>query len=128
MWITNAGMADLFTVFAKCATGHESGGTGEEKLTAFLVERDTPGLTIGKEEHKLGIRGSSTCPLILADCKIPASNLLGEVGKGHHIAFNILNVGRYKLGNAAVGASRMCLANGIRYAKDRKAFGKSIAD
>jgi alkylation response protein AidB-like acyl-CoA dehydrogenase len=127
MWITNAGFADLFTIFAKCEV-KEGKDAGKEKLTAFLVEKGTSGFTIGKEEHKLGIRGSSTCPLILTDCKIPASNLLGEVGKGHHIAFNILNVGRYKLGNAAVGASRMCLANGIRYAKDRKAFGKSIAD
>jgi butyryl-CoA dehydrogenase len=124
MWITNAGMADLFTVFAKCAVP----GTGEEKLTAFLVERNTPGLTIGKEEHKLGIRGSSTCPLILSDCKIPAANLLGEVGKGHRIAFNILNIGRYKLGAAALGAAKMCLGNGIRYAKERKAFGKSISE
>jgi len=124
MWITNAGMADLFTVFAKCAIP----GTGEEKLTAFLVERTTPGLTIGKEEHKLGIRGSSTCPLILSDCKIPASNLLGEVGKGHRIAFNILNIGRYKLGAAALGAAKVSLANGIRYAKERKAFGKSISE
>jgi butyryl-CoA dehydrogenase len=127
MWITNAGFADIFTIFAKCEV-KEGKDTGKERLTAFLVEKGMPGFTIGKEEHKLGIRGSSTCPLILADCKIPASNLLGEVGKGHHIAFNILNVGRYKLGNAAVGASRMCLANGIRYAKDRKAFGKSISD
>ena len=127
MWITNAGFADIFTIFAKCEV-KEGKDAGKERLTAFLVEKGTPGFTIGKEEHKLGIRGSSTCPLILADCMIPASNLLGEVGKGHHIAFNILNVGRYKLGNAAVGASRMCLANGIRYAKDRKAFGKSISD
>jgi alkylation response protein AidB-like acyl-CoA dehydrogenase len=127
MWITNAGFADLFTVFAQCAIP-DGPRAGEEKLTAFIVERGTPGLTIGKEEHKLGIRGSSTCPLILADCKIPAANLLGEVGKGTHIAFNILNVGRYKLGNAAVGAARMALGNGIRYAKERKAFGKSIAD
>jgi alkylation response protein AidB-like acyl-CoA dehydrogenase len=127
MWITNAGFADLFTVFAKCAIP-EGDKAGEEKLTAFLVERGTPGFTVGKEEHKLGIRGSSTCPLILTDCKIPAANLLGEVGKGHHIAFNILNVGRYKLGNAAVGASRMCVGNGIRYAKERKAFGKPISE
>jgi alkylation response protein AidB-like acyl-CoA dehydrogenase len=127
MWITNAGFADLFTVFAQCKipSGPKA---GEEKLTAFLVERGTPGLTIGKEEHKLGIRGSSTCPLSLADCRIPAANLLGEVGKGSHIAFNILNVGRYKLGNAAVGAARTSLGNGIRYAKERKAFGKSISE
>lgn len=127
MWITNAGFADLFTVFAKCEV-KEGKHVGEERLTAFLVERGTPGLTVGKEEHKLGIRGSSTCPLILSDCRIPAENLLGEVGKGHHIAFNILNVGRYKLGNAAVGAARMCTGNGIRYAKERKAFGKTIAE
>ncbi len=127
MWISNAGFADIFTIFAKCEV-KEGKDAGKERLTAFVVEKGTPGFTIGKEEHKLGIRGSSTCPLILTDCKIPAANLLGEVGKGHHIAFNILNVGRYKLGNAAVGASRMCLANGIRYAKDRKAFGKSISD
>jgi alkylation response protein AidB-like acyl-CoA dehydrogenase len=131
MWITNAGFADIFTVFAKCAipnTPEAGDKAGEEKLTAFLVERGTPGFTVGKEEHKLGIRGSSTCPLILTDCVIPKENLLGEVGKGHHIAFNILNVGRYKLGNAAVGAARMCVGRGIAYAKDRKAFGKSISE
>ncbi|MDQ2832527.1 MAG: acyl-CoA dehydrogenase family protein [Acidobacteriota bacterium] len=131
MWISNAGFADLFTVFAKCAIpdGPNAGAdAGKEKLTAFLIERGTPGFTQGKEEHKLGIRGSSTCPLILTDCVIPSENLLGEVGKGHHIAFNILNVGRYKLGNAAVGGGRMALNNGIRYAIDRKAFGKSISE
>jgi alkylation response protein AidB-like acyl-CoA dehydrogenase len=131
MWISNAGFADLFTVFAKCAIpeGPDAGpDAGKEKLTGFLIERGTPGFTQGKEEHKLGIRGSSTCPLILTDCVIPAENLLGEVGKGHHIAFNILNVGRYKLGNAAIGGARMALNNGIRYAIDRKAFGKSISE
>jgi alkylation response protein AidB-like acyl-CoA dehydrogenase len=127
MWISNASFADLFTVFAKCAIP-DGPDAGKEKLTAFLIERGTPGFTQGKEEHKLGIRGSSTCPLILTDCVIPASNLLGEVGKGHHIAFNILNVGRYKLGNAALGGGRMALNNGIRYAIDRKAFGKSISE
>jgi alkylation response protein AidB-like acyl-CoA dehydrogenase len=127
MWITNAGFADIFTVFAKCEV-KEGKDAGKERLTAFLVERGTTGFTVGKEEHKLGIRGSSTCPLILANCVIPRENLLGEVGKGHHIAFNILNVGRYKLGNAAVGAARMTIGNGIRYAKERKAFGKSIAE
>jgi butyryl-CoA dehydrogenase len=124
MWITNAGMADLFTVFAKCAVP----GTNEEKLTAFLIERGTPGFTVGHEEHKLGIRGSSTCPLILADCKIPAANLLGEVGKGHRIAFNILNIGRYKLGATVLGASKLALNQAITYAKERKAFGKSICE
>jgi alkylation response protein AidB-like acyl-CoA dehydrogenase len=126
MWITNGGIADLYTVFAKCAIP-DGPDAGKEKLTAFLIERGTPGFTNGKEEHKLGIRGSSTCPLILTDCVIPAGNMLGEVGKGHHIAFNILNVGRYKLGNAAIGGGRMALNNGIRYAIDRKAFGKSIS-
>jgi butyryl-CoA dehydrogenase len=124
MWITNGGIADLYTVFAKCAVP----GSGEEKLTAFLIERGTPGFTVGHEEHKLGIRGSSTTPLILADCKVPAANLLGEVGKGHHIAFNVLNIGRYKLGATALGASRMALGHGIRYSMERKAFGKSICE
>ena len=124
MWITNGGIADLYTVFAKCAVP----GEDKEKLTAFLIERGTPGFTNGKEEHKLGIAGSSTTPLILTDCVIPASNLLGEVGKGHHIAFNILNVGRYKLGNAAVGGAHRSLDNAIKYALDRKAFGKSISE
>jgi butyryl-CoA dehydrogenase len=130
MWITNAGMADLFTVFAKCAVpgSGKDGKPDDEKLTAFLLEKGTPGFTVGHEEHKLGIRGSSTCPLILADCKIPAGNLLGAVGKGHHIAFNILNIGRYKLGATALGAAKTALGNGIRYAKERKAFGKPISE
>ncbi len=117
MWISNAGFADLFIVFAKI---------DGEQFSAFLVDRNTPGLTIGAEEHKLGIRGSSTCPLVLSDCAIPVENLLGEAGKGHHIAFNILNVGRYKLGAAAVGGARHTLRNTIRYGKQRMAFGKPI--
>jgi butyryl-CoA dehydrogenase len=130
MWITNAGMADLFTIFAKCAvpgTGKD-GGPDEEKLTAFLVEKGTPGFTVGHEEHKLGIRGSSTCPLVLADCAIPAANLLGEVGKGHRIAFNILNIGRYKLGGTVLGASKTAFNQGLAYSKERKAFGKPIGE
>ena len=119
MWITNCGIASLYTIFAKI---------DGEKFSAFLVERDTPGLTVGAEEHKLGIRGSSTCPLVLDGCKIPASNLLGEAGKGHHIAFNVLNVGRFKLGVACVGGARHALGHMIRYAKERRAFGKSIAE
>jgi butyryl-CoA dehydrogenase len=119
MWITNSGFADLFTVFAKI---------DGEKFSAFLIERGTPGLTIGKEEHKLGIRGSSTCPLVLADCRVPAENLLGEAGKGHHIAFNILNIGRLKLCASCVGAARHSLANAIQYARERKAFGKPIGE
>ncbi len=127
MWITNGGFADLFTIFAKCLVT-EGKDAGKERLTAFLVAKGTPGFRSGNEEHKLGIRGSSTTPLVLTDCKIPAENLLGEVGKGHHIAFNILNVGRYKLGNAAVGGARMAFNNGLRYSKERKAFGKAICD
>ena len=127
MWITNGGFADIYTVFAKCAIP-DGDKKGEEKLTAFLVEKGTPGFSVGKEEHKLGIRGSSTCPLILADCKVPVENLLGEVGKGHHIAFNVLNVGRYKLGSAAIGGAREAFGHGIQYAKERKAFGKSISE
>jgi len=99
-----------------------------EKFSAFLVERDTPGLTVGAEEHKMGIRGSSTCPLVLQDCKVPAANLLGEAGKGHHIAFNVLNMGRLKLGVACIGGARLAIAHMIRYAKERKAFGKAIAE
>jgi len=127
MWITNAGFADLFTVFAKIADPADP-DPSKAKMSAFLIERNAPGLTVGAEEHKLGIRGSSTCPLILNDCRIPAENLLGEAGKGHHIAFNILNIGRFKLGAACVGGSRTSLANAIGYAKERKAFGKPIAE
>jgi butyryl-CoA dehydrogenase len=128
MWTTNAGIADLFTVFAKCLVPGQKPGEQEEKLTAFLIERNTPGLAIGAEEHKMGIRGSSTCPLILTDCRIPAENLLGEVGKGHRIAFNILNIGRYKLGGAAVGGARHSLNHAIKYAKERKAFDRAICE
>ncbi|MGB8065334.1 MAG: acyl-CoA dehydrogenase family protein [Candidatus Sulfotelmatobacter sp.] len=119
MWITNAGFADLFTVFAKI---------DGEKFSAFLVEKDFPGFSIGAEEHKMGIRGSSTCPIILNDCKVPVENLLGEIGKGHLIAFNILNVGRFKLGAMCVGGGRVSIENAIGYAKQRKAFNKVIAD
>ena len=119
MWITNAGFADLFTVFAKI---------NGEKFTAFLVEKSFPGFSVGAEEHKMGIRGSSTCPIILNDCQVPVENLLGEAGKGHVIAFNILNVGRFKLGAMCVGGARVSMENAIAYAKQRKAFGKVIAD
>jgi len=119
MWITNAGFADLFTVFAK---------VDGEKFSAFLVERNYPGFSVGAEEHKMGIRGSSTCPIILNDCKVPAENLLGEIGKGHVIAFNILNIGRFKLGAMCVGGARVSLENAVGYAKQRKAFNKVIAD
>ena len=118
-WITNGGIAGLYTVFAKI---------DGEKFSAFVVERGAPGLTVGQEEHKLGIRGSSTCPIVLVDCKIPKGNLLGEAGKGHHIAFNVLNVGRFKLGVACIGGARNVVAEMIRYAKQRHAFGKPIAE
>jgi alkylation response protein AidB-like acyl-CoA dehydrogenase len=119
MWITNAGFADLFTVFAKI---------DGEKFSAFLVERGYPGFSVGAEEHKMGIRGSSTCPIILNDCQVPVENLLGEIGKGHVIAFNILNIGRFKLGAMCVGGARVSLENAVGYAKQRKAFNKVIAD
>ncbi len=119
MWITNAGFADLFTVFAKI---------DGEKFSAFLVERTFPGFSVGSEEHKMGIRGSSTCPIILNDCKVPVENLLGEIGKGHVIAFNILNIGRFKLGAMCVGGARVSLESAVAYAKQRKAFGKTIGD
>ena len=118
MWITNAGFADLFTVFAKVG----------EKFSAFLVERTFPGFSVGAEEHKMGIRGSSTCPIILNDCKVPVENLLGEIGRGAVIAFNILNIGRFKLGAMCVGGGRVSLESAISYAKQRKAFGKTISE
>ena len=118
MWITNAGFADLFTVFAKI----------DDKFSAFLVERTFPGFSVGAEEHKMGIRGSSTCPIILNDCQVPVENLLGDIGKGHVIAFNILNIGRFKLGAMCLGGGRVSLESAITYARQRTAFGKVIAD
>ena len=119
MWITNAGFADLFIVFAKMTARSSPRSSSSE---AF------PGFSVGAEEHKMGIRGSSTCPLILNDCRVPVENVLGEIGKGHHIAFNVLNVGRFKLGAGCVGSARNCIESAIAYAKQRKAFGKVIAD
>jgi butyryl-CoA dehydrogenase len=119
MWISNASFADVFIVFAK---------VDGEKFTAFIIEKTFPGFTVGAEEHKMGIRGSSTCPLILNDCQVPLENVLGDIGKGHIIAFNILNIGRFKLGAMSVGGSRTSMQNAIAYAKQRKAFGKSIAE
>jgi alkylation response protein AidB-like acyl-CoA dehydrogenase len=118
-WITNAGFADVFVVFAKI---------DGEKFSGFIVEKDTPGFSTGAEEHKMGIRGSSTRPLIFEDAKIPVENLLGEPGKGHRIAFNILNFGRLKLGFGMAGGCKHALENGVAYAKDRKAFGKPISE
>ena len=116
--ITNAGFADVFTVFAKVAG----------KFTGFIVERTDAGVSIGPEEHKMGIRGSSTCELILDNVRIPKDRLLGRVGKGHKIAFGILNIGRLKLGVGAVGGSKYALRLAVDYAKERRQFGKPIAD
>jgi alkylation response protein AidB-like acyl-CoA dehydrogenase len=118
MWITNGGFADVFIVFAKI--------DGQD-FTAFIVERSFPGVSSGKEEHKLGLLGSSTTPLILQDAKVPAENLLGEIGKGHKIAFNTLNYGRLKLGAMCSGGGRMAIGEAARYAGQRKQFGKPIA-
>ncbi|MBZ5627300.1 MAG: acyl-CoA dehydrogenase family protein [Acidobacteriia bacterium] len=118
MWITNASFADVFIIFAK---------VDGEKFSAFIVEKTFPGFAVGAEEHKMGIRGSSTCPLILNDCKVPVENLLGEIGKGHIIAFNILNLGRFKLGAGCVGGARTALQDAIAYAKQRKAFNTTIS-
>src|SRR3954466_12195596 len=118
MWITNGGFADVFIVFAK---------VDGEQFTGFIVERGFPGVSSGKEEHKLGLLGSSTTPLILQDAKVPAANLLGEIGKGHKIAFNTLNYGRLKLGAMCSGGARLAIEEAARYAAQRKQFGKSIA-
>jgi alkylation response protein AidB-like acyl-CoA dehydrogenase len=119
MWITNGGFADIYIVFLKI---------DGDKFSALIVERGTPGFTNGREEHKLGIRGSSTTPLIFEDAYIPVENLLGEIGKGHKIAFNILNVGRLKLGAFSIGGAKAALSKGAAYAAERKQFGKAIAN
>jgi alkylation response protein AidB-like acyl-CoA dehydrogenase len=119
MWITNGGGADLYTIFAKI---------GGEKFTAFLVERKYPGVQPGAEEKKMGIKGSSTTAIYLDNVHVPVENVLGEIGRGHIIAFNILNLGRLKLGPFAIGGSKEVLRQSLKYAKERKAFGKSIAE
>src|SRR6266852_4637032 len=118
MWITNGGFADLFVVFAK---------VDGEQFTAFLVERAFAGVTSGKEEHKMGLHGSSTTPLILQNVRVPGENLLGEIGKGHKVAFNVLNFGRFKLGGMCVGGARLAIAESARYAAERRQFGQPIA-
>jgi alkylation response protein AidB-like acyl-CoA dehydrogenase len=119
MWITNGGAADLFTVFAK---------VGGEQFTAFLVERNFPGVTSGAEERKMGIKGSSTTAVYFDNVKVPVENVLGAIGRGHIIAFNILNIGRLKLGTGALGAAKHVLAICLKYANERKAFGSAIAE
>ena len=118
-WITNGGFADVYTVFAKI---------DGDKFSAFILERGMEGFTQGPEEHKMGIKGSSTVQLYFQDCKVPVGNLLGEVGKGHIIAFNILNIGRLKLAAAAIGAAKMALTTTIKYANTREQFKTAIAN
>jgi alkylation response protein AidB-like acyl-CoA dehydrogenase len=119
MWITNGGFADLFIVFAKI---------DGEKFSAFVVERTFPGCKPGNEEHKMGIHGSSTTPVFLENCKVPKENLLHEIGRGHIVAFNILNAGRFTLGASAVGGAKYVLMSASKYTKERKAFGKQIGE
>jgi alkylation response protein AidB-like acyl-CoA dehydrogenase len=126
MWITNGGFADLFIVFAKVVdAGNADAAAGQ--FTAFIVERGFPGVSTGNEEHKMGLHGSSTTPLILQDARVPADSVLGEVGKGHKVAFNVLNYGRFKLGAMCSGGARRVIGQAARYAADRKQFGQPIA-
>ncbi len=119
MWITNGGFADVLIIFAK---------VGGEKFSCFIVERSMPGVQVGPEEKKMGLKGSSTVPVFLENAKVPAENLLGEIGRGHIVAFNILNVGRFNLGAYCLGGSKQVVAESVRYAKERTAFGKAIAE
>jgi alkylation response protein AidB-like acyl-CoA dehydrogenase len=118
-WITNGGFADVYTVFAK---------VDGDKFTAFIVERGFEGFTQGPEEHKMGIKGSSTVQLYFQDCKVPAENVLGEIGKGHKIAFNILNIGRLKLCAAALGGAKRAITTSVEYAVTREQFKTAIAN
>jgi alkylation response protein AidB-like acyl-CoA dehydrogenase len=124
MWITNGGFADLFVVFAKVI---DPADPAAGQFTAFLVERGFPGVSCGKEEHKMGLHGSSTTPLILQDARVPGGNVLGEVGKGHKVAFNVLNYGRFKLGAMCSGGARRVIGQAAAYAAQRKQFGQPIA-
>src|SRR5205085_3170521 len=117
-WITNGGFADVYTVFAK---------VDGDKFTGFILERGFEGFTQGPEEHKMGIKGSSTVQLYFQDCKVPVENVLGEIGKGHKIAFNILNIGRLKLAAAALGGSKRALTDTVEYARTREQFKQPIS-
>ncbi len=119
MWISNCGFADVYIVFAK---------VNGEQFTAFIVERGFPGVSIGREEHKMGLHGSSTAPLILQDVHVPKDNLLGEIGKGHKVAFDVLNYGRFKLGAMSLGGAKGAIGEAAKYAAQRKQFGQSIAN
>jgi alkylation response protein AidB-like acyl-CoA dehydrogenase len=118
-WVTNGGMADVFTIFAK---------VDGSQFTAFIVERGMEGFSQGPEEHKMGLRGTSTVPLYFQDCKVPVENVLGEIGKGHHIALNILNTGRLKLCAANVGGAKKYLETSVKYARSRELLKTPIAD
>jgi alkylation response protein AidB-like acyl-CoA dehydrogenase len=118
MWITNGGFADVIIVFAQVDGEH---------FTAFIVERRFPGVSAGKEEHKMGLHGSSTTPILLQDAQVPADNVLGEVGKGHKVALNTLNFGRFKLGGMSVGGCREAIRESAKYASERRQFGQPIA-
>jgi alkylation response protein AidB-like acyl-CoA dehydrogenase len=119
MWLTNAGFADVYITFAKVDGEH---------FTCFIIEKGLPGVSLGPEERKTGIKGSSTRPLILQDAVVPKENLLGEIGKGHKIAFNILNLGRFKLGAGVTGGAKLALKQSVEYAQGRTAFGKALAE
>ncbi len=119
MWLTNAGFADVYITFAKVDGEH---------FSCFIIEKGSPGVSLGAEEKKVGIKGSSTRPLILNDARIPRENLLGEIGKGHKVAFNILNIGRFKLGAGVTGGAKLCVGACVEYGKSRMAFGKPITD
>ena len=118
MWITNSAFADMFITFAQ---------VDGKQFSCFIIEKDHPGVSTGAEEHKMGLKGSSTRPLLLDNAQVPIDNVIGEIGKGHHVAFNILNLGRAKLAAGAVGGSKTALNDAIQYAKQRVAFGKPIA-
>jgi len=123
LWITNAAEADLFIVFANA-----NPAAGYRGITAFLVERGFPGFTVGKKEDKLGIRASSTCELLLEDCRVPRGNVLGEVGKGYKVAIETLNEGRIGIGAQMVGLAKGALDHTLKYASERRQFGKPIAE
>src|SRR3981081_3093735 len=123
LWITNAKEAGLFVLFATIDPA-----AGYKGITAFLVEKDFPGFTVGKKEDKLGIRASSTCELILEDCRDPGENVRGEAGKGYKIAIETLNEGRIGIGAQTIGAARGALEDVVAYTKERMQFGKAVAD
>jgi butyryl-CoA dehydrogenase/short/branched chain acyl-CoA dehydrogenase len=123
LWITNANEADIFIVFANI-----NPSAGYKGITAFVVERGFPGFTVGKKEDKLGIRASSTCELLLEDCRVPKENVLGEVGKGYKVAIETLNEGRIGIGAQMIGLAKGALECGVAYSKERTQFGKPIAD